>query len=135
MGHGRRDRSEADPFLDLEQARQLRQFRGQLLPAVVRLGTREDQDVPVVETAPDQLQFRPGQSPGHAVDDLEGRTPGPEVVDPVAVEGGQRVAILGQQRRGQRGGGPGVDPAVHGRDDDRGDEGSGGHQADKRHTA
>jgi hypothetical protein len=45
VGHGRRDRAEADPLGHAELANELHGRIGELVPAKVRLGAGEDEEV------------------------------------------------------------------------------------------
>jgi hypothetical protein len=133
MGHGRRDRPQADPLAHLERPRHLGELRSELSPAVVRLGAGEHQHVPLGEPTMHQLELRPGELTGHAVHDAERRPSGAVVEDPVDVEGGDRAPLVREQARGECRAAPGIHPAIERRHDHRGCQWLGADQTEEGH--
>ena len=122
MGHGRRDRAEADPFRHLQGPRELDDVRGERPPPVVGLRPHEDEHVTIADTDPAHDQLVPGQLGELAVDDLEWRSPGSVVEDQVGIEARHDRRVSDEVLQRSRGRGPGVDPSVEGRHQGRGDE-------------
>ena len=135
VGHRRRDRAEADPERDVELAERARRRRPRtraIGSRVRRRPARGGRDRRSGGGA--ERQARPGQLGEPAVDDLEGRPPGPVVEQRVAVELDDRRRRPSASCRGRRRGGvAGVDPAVERGDEDRRDEVRGGIQPVEGH--
>ena len=133
--HGGRDRPQADPLDDAESRHQLDRVGDELAPPVVGLRPDQDEQVVVAGPGPAQLERRPGQLVEPAVDDLEGRPPRPVVEDPIRVEGRHDGRILDEQRERRCRRGPGIDPAIEGAEERRGDEVAGVIEAIQAHRA
>src|SRR3970040_2273874 len=93
MGHGGRDRPDADPLGDLQLLRELDDLGREAVPLEVGLGAVEAEDVALTVAAAPHLERWPGQPLGLAVLDLERGPAGPEVEELVAVELGDEAAL------------------------------------------
>jgi hypothetical protein len=76
VGHGRRDRAEADPRRDAEALGQLDHGRREGSPVEVGLGAGQHEEVALAQPCPAHGQLWPGQLGQLAVDDLGRRRPG-----------------------------------------------------------
>ena len=71
MRHGRRNRPQADPLHDAEPPNELDDAGGELVPAEIRLGAGQHQQVAPVEPRPADDEVRPVEPRQAAVDDVE----------------------------------------------------------------
>ena len=86
VGDGGRDRPDAHPLDHSERPGDLDDGIGQPRPAVVGLGTGQDEEVALLVPDELDLELRPGHLGEPAVLDLEGRAAGPVVEQPIGVE-------------------------------------------------
>jgi hypothetical protein len=117
VGHGRGDRSEADPQRHVQLPDEVDDRGREGLPPKVGLGATHDEEVTAREAAVPDDESGPRQIGHPAVDDLERGPPRPVVEQLVAVELGDDRRLAGELLERGGGGVAGVDPAV-----ERGDE-------------
>ena len=118
MRHGRWDRAETDPLADAEGSGGFAHRARETRPAVVRLGSDEDEEVASSGADEPDPELRPVELGQAAVDDVERRSSSTVVEDAVGVEGDHDLTAGRDQGRSRGCGAARVDPAIE-RDDQR----------------
>ena len=122
VGHGRRNRSEADPLGHAKALGEVHRGAGKLPPAEVRFGAGEDNNVALADLRASSDQLGPRERCGAAVHDVQGGTPRAVVVQAVVVESRDGGSV-GRDVAGRRCGGRArIHPSIEGRDHHGGDE-------------
>ena len=86
MGDRGRDRAETDPLDHAHPARELDAIGREGLPAIVGLGTGQDEQITLAEPNATDHELGPGQLGEPTVDDLQRRAPRPIVEERVRIE-------------------------------------------------